>query len=686
MDSVQQKSSASSKSTLSWLDGLKTTFAPAEISVIRHACELAEPLYAGQLELTGTPLLQHALGAAAILIGMHMDHETIAATILHAVPEYLDDWAEKLEKDFGANVKMLVDGISRMEQIQQFSEIRSPDKKEKKKGGDVQQIESLRKMLLAMVQDIRVVLIKLAERTQTLRCLSGASADQQKLIAQQTRSIFAPLANRLGVWQLKWELEDLSVRYLEPVLYKKIAKLLDERRVDREQYIADVLAQLKQALSHAGVKAEVTGRPKHIYSIINKMKIKQLDFSELYDVRAVRILVGGMTRHREASGAGMPPSASSRNQILRKNVAEADDIKGCYTALGLVHELWPPIDGEFDDYIAHPKSNNYRSLHTAVIGPRGLALEVQIRTHEMHQHSELGVAAHWRYKEGVKSDSKFDEKIAWLRQILEWKEDLADKGDMQEQFKNELFHDQVYVLTPQGKVIDLPKGATPVDFAYTLHTDLGHRTRGAKVDGSIVPLNYKLHNGQRVEILTTKQGGPSRDWIAPSLGFLQSSRSRAKVRAWFKDQNFDESVAQGRTQLDRELHRLGITSINQEKLAQRLHFNKLEDLLAAIGRNEITQHRIAVAIQEELPTKVIEAAKPNVFRPATQRTTKADITVGGVNNLMTRIAKCCNPVSGDAIVGYVTRDRGITIHRKDCAFMLRTTENRRDRKLTAQWG
>ncbi len=641
------------------LDAVSKVFAPAEVDVIRNACELAEPLYAEHIELTGTPLLQHALGAAAILVGMNMDHETIAATVLHAVPEYTDDWAEILEKKFGANVKMLVEGISRMEQIEQFSEMHRPDKSEKKKGDDVQQVESLRKMLLAMVEDIRVVLIKLAERTQTLRCLSGASTDQQKLIAQQTRSIFAPLANRLGVWQLKWELEDLSVRYLEPELYKKVAKLLDERRIDREQYIAEVVSRLKQALIQAGIPADVTGRPKHIYSIINKMKHKQLDFSELYDVRAVRVLVDD---------------------------SQVDGIRACYTALGLVHELWPPIDGEFDDYIAHPKSNNYRSLHTAVVGPRGLALEVQIRTLEMHQHSELGVAAHWRYKEGVKSDAKFDEKIAWLRQILEWKEDLADQGDMREQFKNELFHDQVYVLTPQGKVIALPKSATPVEFAYTLHTDLGHRTRGAKVDGNIVPLNYKLQNGQRVEILTIKQGGPSRDWINPSLGFLQSSRIRAKVRAWFKNQNFDESVAQGRTQLDRELHRLGITSINQEKLAQRLHFNKLEDFLAAIGRNEITQRRIAVAIREELPTKVIETAKQKIFRPATERTSKADITVGGVNNLMTRIAKCCNPAPPDAIVGYVTRDRGITIHRKDCAFMLRLTESRRDRKLSAQWG
>jgi GTP pyrophosphokinase len=654
MVSIDQKSSASSESARTWLDTVSKTFAPAEVDVVRRAVALAESLYAGQVELTGAPLLQHALGSAAILSGMNMDYETIAATILHAAPEFLENWEDKLEKDFGANVKMLVEGISRMERIRLFSEVRGA----KDKNETAQQIESLRKMLLAMVQDIRVVLIKLAERTQTLRNLSGANPEQQKQIAQETRSIFAPLANRLGVWQLKWELEDLSVRYLEPELYKKVAKLLDERRVNRELYISDVLAQLKQSLSQASIPAEVTGRPKHIYSIINKMKRKQVDFRELYDVRAVRILVDD---------------------------SRVDGIRACYTALGLVHELWPPIDGEFDDYIAHPKSNNYRSLHTAVIGPRGLALEVQIRTHEMHQHSELGVAAHWRYKEGGKSDTRFDEKIAWLRQILEWKEELADQGNLQEQFKNELFHDQVYVLTPQGKVIDLPKGATPVDFAYTLHTDLGHRTRGAKVDGSIVPLSYQLQNGQRVEILTTKQGGPSRDWINPALSFLQSARARARVRAWFKNQNIDESIAQGRTQLDRELHRLGITSINQEKLAQRLHFNKLEDFLAAIGRNEITMRRIDVAIQDELPTKAIEATKPKLFRPATGRNENTDITVGGVNNLMTRIAKCCSPSPGDDIVGYVTRDRGITIHRKDCAFMLRVTENRRDRMLTAQW-
>ncbi len=636
-----------------WLASLTSVFSPVEIGIIRRACELTETLYAGKNTLTGTPLLQHALGAASILLGMNMDHETIAATILHAAPEYLDNWNEVISSDFGANIKALVEGMSRLEQIQQLSEIRQDREQQ------AQQIESLRKMLLAMVQDIRVVLIKLAERTQTLRCLSGAGEEQQKLIAQQTHNLFAPLANRLGVWQIKWELEDLSVRYLEPELYKQIARLLDERRVDRERYIGDVVSQLKQALEEAGIKAEVTGRPKHIYSIINKMKRKHLEFDELYDVRAVRILV--------------------------------EDVESCYAALSLVQDLWQPIAGEFDDYIAHPKSNNYRSLHTAVAGPRGLPFEVQIRTHEMHRHSELGVAAHWRYKEGGKPDAGLDDKIIWLRQILEWKEDIANTGDLQEQFRNDLFQDQVYVLTPQGRVIALPRGATPVDFAYSLHTDLGHRTRGAKVDGSIVPLNYALQNGQRVDILTTKLGGPSRDWLNP--GFLHSARTRAKVRAWFKAQNYDESVAQGRVQMDRELHRHGVTSVNQEKLAQRLHFNKLDDLLAALGRNEITLRRIAVALQEELPNKVISIIKPvfrapgqmSLVRPAAERSSSTGILIEGVGNLMTRMAKCCNPKPPDAIAAYVTRDRGITIHRQDCSFVLRISENKNDRLLDAKW-
>ncbi|EUJ11124.1 (p)ppGpp synthetase, RelA/SpoT family [Methylophilaceae bacterium 11] len=638
----------------SWVASSAKRFSSTEIALIRDACNLATAAYADHLEVTGTPLLAHALGTATILIEMNMDVDTIAAAILHALPAHMADWQATLKDRFSANIADLVDGISRMEQIQALSEMDGLRDPERKTDDQARQIEGLRKMLLAMVEDIRVVLIKLAERTQTLRHLSGASLDLQKQIAQESQGVFAPLANRLGVWQLKWELEDLSLRYLEPQLYKDVAKKLDERRIDREQYIIDVVAQLKHELSQTGIQGDVSGRPKHIYSIIKKMKSKGLDFSELYDVRAVRILV--------------------------------EDIKDCYAALGLVHNLWQPIPGEFDDYIARPKSNNYRSLHTAVTGPRGLALEVQIRTFEMHQYSELGVAAHWRYKEGGKSDAKFDEKIAWLRQILAWKDEASDSSDLLEQFKSELFQDKVYVLTPQGKVIDLPKGATPIDFAYTLHTDLGHRTRGAKINGSIVPLNTKLQNGQRIEILSSKYGSPSRDWLSASLGFLQSASARAKVRHWFKYQHFEENVAQGRAKLDRELHRAGIGAINQEKIAQKLHFQKLEDLLAAIGRGDVSEHQIALTIQEEMAPRAEEPLPPATPRRVTAQKAQSEIVLEGIGNLQTNTAKCCKPLPPDAIVGYLTRDHGVTIHRMSCAFIVRLQEDRRNRLLGAQWG
>jgi GTP pyrophosphokinase len=626
-----------------WLEG--KSFSAEEADVIRRAASLAEPLYLGKLDITGTPLLQHALGTADILLSMNMDCEAIAASILQSVPKFLDNWQELIEAQFGAGIRNLVEGMLRLDQIQQLGSASEGMKKEE----HALQIESLRKMILSMVQDIRVVLIKLAERAQTLRTLQGARPEMQQQIAREAHNLFAPLANRLGVWQIKWEIEDLSVRYLEPQMYKKIAKLLDERRIDRERYIGEVIAQMKQALGTAGIAAEVTGRPKHIYSIINKMRRKHLAFDQLYDVRAVRIMV--------------------------------EDVESCYAALSLVQSMWQPIASEFDDYIAHPKSNNYRSLHTAVMDKNGLAFEVQIRTHEMHRHSELGVAAHWRYKEGRKAD-KLDDRIIWLRQILEWKQDIADTGDLQERFRNDLFQDQVYVFTPQGKVIALPQGATPVDFAYALHTDLGHRTRGAKVNGNIVPLNYPLRNGQRVEILTAKIGSPSRDWLNPALGFLHGSRARAKVRAWFKSQNLEESIAQGRTQLDKELTRLGATAVNQEKLAQRLHFNKTEELLAAIGRNEVTMRRIAQALHEELPHRIAAVAKP-VFKPASERSSQTGILIEGVGNLVTRKARCCNPEPPEDIVAYVTRDRGITIHRKNCAHVLRMPKS--ERLLKAKW-
>ena len=631
-----------------WIAALPSRFTPHELAQIRQAGELAATLYREKCAVNSSRLLQHALETAAILAEMNMDADSLVAAILQATPDCLSDWSVELSSQFGPTVVSLVEGIARMSQIQALSEVDSAQHDR------AQQLEALRKMLLAMVQDIRVVLIKLAERTQLLRHLSGASPEVQAQVARENQSIFAPLANRLGVWQLKWELEDLSLRYLEPQLYKEVAKMLDERRVDREQYIADVVAQLQHELTLAGVKSEVSGRPKHISSIVKKMKSKHLQFNQLYDVRAVRIMV--------------------------------DDIKDCYTALGLVHHLWQPIPGEFDDYIARPKSNNYRSLHTAVSGPRGLALEVQIRTFEMHQHSELGVAAHWRYKEGAKSDARFDEKIAWLRQILSWKDDVADHGDLLEQFNSELFQDKVYVLTPQGKVIDLPHGATPIDFAYALHTDLGHRTKGAKINGQIVPLHTRLENGQRVEILTAKQGAPSRDWLNPALGFLQSPSARAKVRHWFKYQHFDENVAQGRAKLDKELHRAGASSLPLERIAQKLQFQKLEDCLAAIGRGDISEHQIAITIQGEIAPAEPAPAPPLVKRPTASQVNHAGVTIEGIGNVQTTMARCCKPVSPEPIVGYLTRNHSVTIHRQACTFISRLAEARQNRLLAAQWG
>ncbi|PPC80615.1 MAG: GTP pyrophosphokinase [Methylotenera sp.] len=651
--SALQIPALSDHDTQVWIASLAKHLSPAEVELVRQACELATLAYASQTEITGLPLLQHATGTAAILISLNMDAETIIATILYAVPAHIDNWQETLKARFGNNIVQLVEGFLRIQQVQEFSEFEDLQAQASESADNSRQIESLRKMLLAMVQDIRVVLIKLAERTHTLRYLAGASEAQQKQIARGIQGVFSPLANRLGVWQLKWEMEDLSLRYLEPQLYKEVAKLLDSRRVDREQYIQHVEDTLRQKLAQAGIKGEVSGRPKHIYSIINKMRRKNLDFEQLFDVRAVRILV--------------------------------DDVKDCYTALSLVQTLWQPIPGEFDDYIARPKGNNYRSLHTAVHGPQGLALEVQIRTYEMHEYSELGVAAHWRYKEGGKSDIVLDEKIAWLRQILSWKEASKDSGDILEQFKSELFQDNVYVFTPQGRVVDLPKDATPIDFAYALHTDLGHRTRGAKVDGHIVPLNYKLQNAERVEILTTKIGSPSRDWLSPTLGYLKSASARAKVRHWFKHQHAEENIANGRAKLDKELNRAGAGSVNQEKIAQKLHFNKLDDCLNAIGRGDVSEHQIATAIQELMHPKPVEKVSHVAVRKAPNHVSPTEVILEGVGNLQTNMAKCCKPAFPDNIVGYVTRDRGVTIHRESCTFIKRLDEARRDRLLNAQW-
>lgn len=619
-----------------WLGALQGTYSAAEIDLIGQALDSA----------VARPTFAQSLGTANVLAGLSMDYQTVAAALAAYSPVENDQERSALKALFGADVARLVEGVSRMGQLHRSGIDVTLDEGKKT---SVNQAEALRKMLLAMAEDVRVVLIVLADQVQMLRGLINSDNPERDRAAQEAQEIFAPLANRLGIWQIKWELEDLALRILEPALYKKMAKLLDQRRVDREDYLTQVIAELRDELAQAGVQAEVSGRPKHIYSIWRKMKLKHLDFDQVYDVRAVRVLV--------------------------------NDLKDCYTVLGMVHGLWQPIPGEFDDYIAHPKSNDYRSLHTAVIGPEGRALEVQIRTFAMHQHAEFGVAAHWRYKEGAKESQGFDEKIAWLRQLLAWKDEVADAGEWVEQFKTELFQDRVYVLTPQGKVIDLPQGATPLDFAYAVHSDLGHRCRGAKIDGSIVPLTYKLKNAQRIEILTAKQGQPSRDWLSP--GYLVTSRGRAKVRQWFNQQNFDQDMAEGRDILDRELNRLGVVGFNQDKLAAKFHVPRLEEFLAALGRGEITPNQTALAIQDLAELKPV--APVSTPKRERVRAVKGDVIIEGVGSLQVSYGKCCKPVPPDPIVGYITQGRGVMLHRQDCGNVTRITDERRPRLLAANW-
>ncbi len=634
----------------SWLKSIEPGRSKADMELIRRACMLAQQAHYGQTRASGEPYFQHSLAVANILADLHLDSETIAAAVLHDVLEDSPVTLEELETEFGSTIARLVDGVTKMGQIQEY---RGQNKKTKKERA---QAESLRKMLLAMVDDVRVVLIKLADRTHNMRTLAHLREDKRKRIAKETLDIFAPLANRLGIWQIKWELEDLSFRYLEPELYKQIAGLVDERRINREQYISRVADKLKAELQAKGIVADVTGRPKHIYSIWRKMKRKGVNFDQIYDVQAVRVLV--------------------------------DQIADCYAALGIVHTLWRPIPGEFDDYIATPKDNLYRSLHTAVFGPEGKTIEIQIRTHEMHQDAELGVAAHWRYKEGARSDINFDRKVAWLRQLMEWKDDVADASEFIDQVKAEVFQDRVHVLTPQGDAIDLPAGATPIDFAYHIHTEIGHRCRGAKVNGRIVPLTYKLKNGEQVEILTAKRGGPSRDWINTQLGFLKTARARSKVRQWFKRLNYEENVTQGRTVLDRELHRLGVAEVNHEKLAREFNYNKVDDFLAAIGRGDINPTQIVGAINDiiEAVQPKEEDDQPTPTSPSTATSTPTGIRIQGVGNLLTNLAQCCRPVPGDdAIIGFITRGRGVTIHRRDCPNVLRFNEEGRERLIEVDW-
>ena len=603
---------------------------------------------------SGEPALEHALGTAGILLDLRLDAEALAASQLAPVAALAPDHLADLPGRFGAAVGNLVEGVARMGQLESIS-VRH--KVEPKPGHWMAQSEALRKMFLAMVQDVRVVLVKLADHLQDLRYLvrqdSGPIREER---ARLTHDLFGPLASRLGVWHLKWEMEDLSLRILEPEAYRTIARWLDEKRADRESYIENVVAQLKGELARAGIAAEVNGRPKHIFSIYKKLQRKGMDFESLYDVRAVRVLV--------------------------------DDVKDCYAALGLTHNLWSPIPKEFDDYIAKPKSNRYRSLHTAVIGPGGRAVEIQIRTHEMHQHAELGVAAHWRYKEGMRADESFDEKLAWLRQILEWKESVRDAGELAEQFRAGLTDDTIYMLTPQGRVIELPRGATPVDFAYHVHSGLGHRCRGAKVDGVIVPLNTPLSNGQQVEILPSKQGGPSRDWLNPVLGYVKSAGARSKIRQWFHRQNLAASVAQGRAIVEKELHRQGVIGLGIEKLAAQLGYSSIDDFLLDAGRGDLRPRQLQEAARAlvTVSDKTETAAEARPVAAPRRRDAPPDrggVLVVGVDRLLTVPARCCKPVPPEPIVGFVTRGRGVSVHRAGCANVGRLDPVR---LVPAQWG
>ena len=628
-----------------WIATIAARESQAAGEVLRKVLAYVTPLYEGRMLPSGEPVLTHVLGALPLVAELRIGHEAAAATLLWPLLEQEPAALRRLREKFGTTIADLADGVKGMAAMGALASGRAANLKPE---AQATQLESLRKMLLAMVQDVRVVLIKLADHLQDLRfAVKDASDESRRETAQLTRDIFAPLANRLGVWQLKWELEDLAFRILDPDTYKEIARLLDDKRAGRESYIDEVLSQLRAELARAGIKADVMGRPKHITSIYNKMRRKQVDFEALYDVRAVRVLV--------------------------------DDIKDCYAVLGLVHNLWSPIPKEFDDYIAKPKANNYRSLHTAVIGPEGKSVEVQIRTHDMHHSSELGVAAHWRYKEGTRQSKGYDEKISWLRQVLEWKDEVRDTGELAEQFRTGLFNDTIYVLTPQGKVVDLPAGSTPIDFAYHVHTELGHRCRGAKVDGAMVPLNTPLRNGQQVEITTAAQGGPSRDWLNPQLGFTKSNGARSKVRQWFNRQNYDVDVAQGRALLERELQRHGLTSLNLDHLATEQGYGKLNDFLADIGRGDIGPKRLQDALR---PARV----EPEPEVPPVNRKPRAGgggVLVVGVDKLLTVPAKCCRPAPPEPIVGFVSRGRGVTVHRASCANVKRLDPAR---MVDAEWG
>ena len=612
---------------------------PEKLALVEEAYNFASQAHQGQVRKSGEPYLQHPLQVALTLAELQLDASSLAAALLHDVPENCGIPISEIETKFGSEIAKLVDGTTKLSKLSRSGE------------GVVAselQVENLRKMLVAMAEDLRVVFIKLADRLHNLRTLDALSLEEQRSIAQETLEIYAPLAHRLGIWELKWQLEDLSFRYLESKKYRRIAKLIAARRTEREDFVARIIQILGSEFEKAGLKAEISGRPKHIYSIYQKMEkyaAMGRDFDDIHDLLALRVL--------------------------------ASTVPDCYAAVGVIHSLWRPLPGEFDDFIANPKPNGYQALHTVVMYG-AIPLEIQIRTREMHYIAEYGVAAHWRYKEGEEKDIHFEQRISWLRQLIEWHRELSG-AEFLESIKTDIFIDQVFVFTPKGEIKDLPKGSTPLDFAYRVHTELGHRCVGAKVNGRLVPLNYQLKNGDMVEIMSAKgEKGPSQDWLSSHLGYIKTSHAREKIRQWFRKQERVENIERGRELLEKEMRRLGIKLGERDELARLFKYDSLDDFLAAIGYGGITTHQVALklAAQQEPPREIagVTLPKPPVLA----------IQVLGVGDMVTRLAECCHPLPGDNIIGYVTRSRGVSVHRQDCHNIIH--EDEKERLIPVDWG
>jgi GTP pyrophosphokinase len=619
------------------LAALERHYPQADLDPVGGAFDMAVEAHAGQKRASGEPYVTHPIASAQILAELGIDPVAVEAALLHDVPEDTEYSLTDVEERFGAEVAHLVDGVTKLSKFSTHTH-------------EQQQAENIRKMFLAMAEDIRVVLIKLADRLHNMRTLAALPTDKQQRIARQTMEIYAPLAERLGIWQIKWELEDLAFKALEPERFRELARLLDTRRKGREGFIEAAIAELRPALAAAGIEAELQGRPKHIYSINKKMQRKGAGFEEIYDVYAIRCLV--------------------------------EEVKDCYAALGVVHSIWRPIPGQFDDYIAVPKNNLYQSLHTAVIASEGKPLEIQIRTHAMHQVSEVGIAAHWRYKEGSRSDREYDAKLAWLRQLMDWQREVSDATEFVEGIKLDIFQDQVFVFTPRGDVKDLPAGSTPLDFAYRIHTDVGHRCIGAKVNNRLVPLDYRLKNGDIVEIVTTKgEHGPSRDW----LNVVRTSHAREKIRAWFKRQERDDNIVHGRESLERELRRLArksIQSVGHERIlevARTYNFDALDDFYAAIGYGAVGAQQVVMRLGV---VDDAELALPTTA-PAAAPERTGGVRVKGVGDLLVRFAKCCHPIPGDPIQGFITRGKGVTVHLRSCPTVM--NEREVSRLIEVEW-